>query len=216
MKATLAVTLALAVVATASALAQDNEHDKAVAGGGKLPAGWAAKTDRGAPITNVKFVQMGSGYQVTLGPAALLYNTEKFSVGPKFHTLASFTQTKAPSMAEGYGLFIAGKNLDGATQSYIYFLIRSDGAYLVKKRTGDVTAGLAPWTPNEAINKADAEGRATNKIEIDASGDKVQFLVNGKSVYSMDRGDNDVSGVIGLRVNHNLDVHVEGFAAHKL
>lgn len=215
MKTQVGVILTLAVTATATARAQ-RDPDKTVSGGGTLPAGWAAKTDRDAPVANVKFIAMGSGYHVTMGPAAILYNTEKFSVGPKFHTVASFTQTKAPTHPEGYGLIVAGKNLDGPTQSYIYFLIRGDGTYLVKKRAGAETTGIVDWAPSTAVNKADADGKATNKIEIDASGEKVQFLVNGKSVYSMDRGSTDLSGVVGLRVNHNLDVHIEGFAAHKL
>ncbi|MEO8448183.1 MAG: hypothetical protein ABI647_00235 [Gemmatimonadota bacterium] len=215
MKATIAVTLALGVLATASALAQADK-DKDVAGGGKPPAGWSVKPDKDAPVANVKFVPMGSGYHVTLGPAAILYNTATGTVGPKFHTVASFTQMKAPMHPEGYGIFFAGKDLDGANQSYIYFLIRGDGTYLVKKRTGAETSSLVDWTPNAAVNKAGDDGKATNKIEVDAAGDKVNFIVNGKSVYSMDKAGNDPSGVVGLRVNHNLDVHVEGFAAHKL
>src|ERR1041385_1102996 len=50
-----------------------DDADKKVEGGGKLPAGWSARTDKDAPITNVKLVKMGEGWHVTLGPAAGIY-----------------------------------------------------------------------------------------------------------------------------------------------
>ena len=49
---------------------------------------------------------------------------------------------------------------------------------------------------------------------VDAAGAKVAFKVNGKTVYEMDAPDK--AGIVGLRVNHGLDVHVAGFAVHKL
>lgn len=139
---------------------------------------------------------------------------EADKVPGKFHTLATFTQLKAPSHPEGYGLAFAGKDLAAEGQSYVYFLVRGDGKYLVKKRTGATTASVVEWTDSEAVVKADAAGKATNKLEIDASGAKVAFLVNGKTVYEMAMA--DVGGVVGLRVNHGLDVHIDGFAVHKL
>ena len=64
----------LGMLATSPVLAQGGsaaqaDPDKAVSGGGTLPAGWSAKTDRNAPLTNVKFSKMGEGWHFTLGPA---------------------------------------------------------------------------------------------------------------------------------------------------
>jgi hypothetical protein len=36
--------------------------------------------------------------------------------------------------------------------------------------------------------------------------------VNGKEVYAADPRLIDAKGIAGLRVNHNLDVHIEKFA----
>jgi hypothetical protein len=42
------------------------------------------------------------------------------------------------------------------------------------------------------------------------------FSINGTQVHSMDVPVADTRGIIGLRVNHNLEVHVEGFAVHNI
>ena len=47
---------------------------------------------------------------------------------------------------------------------------------------------------------------------IDVAKDKVHFLVNGAEVTSVDAAKVDTAGTPGLRVNHNLNLHVEGFA----
>ncbi len=178
----------------------------------QLPAGWAARADKG-DASGVKFVAMGSGFHVSPGQAAVIYRDED-KVDAKFHTLATFAQTKAPTHPEGYGIVFGGSDLQGAGQKYTYFLVRGDGMYLVKTRNGDAATSAVSWTASDAIQKADSTGKATNQIEVDASGAKVVFKVNGKSVYTMEAADR--AGIVGLRVNHGLDVHISGFAVHKL
>ena len=48
------------------------------------------------------------------------------------------------------------------------------------------------------------------------SGGTVKFMVNGKEVYTAKASDVDAVGVVGLRVNHNLDVHVGPLGVHKM
>jgi hypothetical protein len=191
------------------------DPDKAVQGGGTMPAGWSARADRAAALTNAKVVPMGTGMHVTLGPAIILYRAADAATGP-FHTLATFTQTRAPMHPEAYGLFIGGQNLDAATQQYTYFLVRGDGKFLIKRRNGDSTSVIKDWTDSPAVAKADSAGKATNMLEIDNKTDPaaLKFKVNGQEVYSMPAGA-DAKGIVGLRVNHNLDVHVAGFALHQ-
>jgi len=191
------------------------DPDKAVTGGGTLPAGWSARTDKAAPMTNVKFAPMGPGFHVTLGPATILYRETDRANGP-FHTLATFTQTKAPTHAEGYGLFIGGQSLNAPTQQYTYFLVRGDGKYLIKRRDGENTSVITDWTDSPAVVKADSAGKTTNMLEIDNKSDpsKVTFKVNGQAVHTMP-ADATTKGIVGLRVNHNLDVHISGFALHQ-
>ena len=223
---------ALALLAAPAAAQQDTSHkdmnkgmagmhmedkDQAVQGGGTLPDGWSARTDRNAPMSNVKFITMGSGFHVTLGPAVILYRQADMAKGP-FHTLATFIQTKATAHPEAYGLFYNGQNLTGANQQYTYFLVRQDGKYLIKGRTGDSTYVIQNWTASPAVNQIDSSHKSsTNKLEVDAKSQpgKVRYLVNGTEVYSASAKPSDLMGIVGLRVNHNLDVHIDGFAVHQ-
>lgn len=220
-------TLAVALCAAAPLAAQQPaaaapahahaDPDQKVAGGG-LPAGWAARTDRNAPVTNVKMVAAGKGMHVTLGPAAILYRSVDTVTG-KFHTLATFTRTKAPAHPESYGMFIAGRNLDGDAQQYLYFMVRGDGSYLIKRRNGATTENVtAGWVAHPAVAKADAGGKAVDRLEIDgkASGDTIGFMINGQTVHSMNPADFDMSGVVGIRANHNLDLQIDGFDIHRV
>jgi hypothetical protein len=209
-------TSSLAVAQSTDSSARGH-HDHAVPGGGVLPAGWSARPDAEGDLKNVKFVIMEPGYHVTLGPATILYREEDRANGP-FHTLATFHQMKKLEHAEGYGLFFGGQSLTGGSQRYIYFLVRGDGKYLVKRRDGEKTSEITKgWMANPAIKKADAKGQATNLLEIDAKREpsKVSFKVNGRTVYTADARSLNTEGIIGLRVNHNLDLHVEGFAVRQ-
>ncbi len=178
----------------------------------QLPEGWMARADRG-DASGVKFAAMGPGFHVNPGSSAVIYR-EADKMSGSFHAEATFTQTKAPAHPEGYGLIFGGSDLAGAGQAYVYFLVRGDGKYLVKRRTGAETANVMEWTEHEAVAKNDAAGKATNKLEIDATGPKVAFKVNGKTVYEMEGATK--AGVVGLRVNHGLDLHIAGFGVHKM
>lgn len=207
----LAATLGLALALPLSA--QEADPDRKVAGGGTLPAGWSARVDRDRPMENVKFEAMGNGFHVTLGPAVIFWRNADRVTGAH-HVVATFTQTKAPTHPEAYGLFFAGSDLSGAGQQYVYFLVRGDGKFLIKKRTGATTANVTEgWTDHAAVVKQDAAGKQTNRLEITVGPDKVSYAVNGKEVWSTAGGSTD--GIAGLRINHNLDVHIEGFGVHK-
>ena len=56
---TMRLALATLAVITAPLSAQNADTDKPVEGGGKLPAGWSARADKDAAMTNVKFETMG-------------------------------------------------------------------------------------------------------------------------------------------------------------
>ena len=184
---------------------------------GSLPAGWSARPDGNGDRTQIKFVTMEPGYHLTLGPASILYRSEDRATGP-FHTLATFHQTKRLKHSEGYGLFLGGQALSGRGQRYTYFLVRDDGTYLIKRRTGEQTTELTKgWISHPAIKKGDAQGKTSNLLEIDAKRDpgKVDFKVNGQTVYTTEPRNVELSGIVGVRANHNLDIHIEGFAVHQ-
>jgi hypothetical protein len=210
--------VALTTLLATPLFAQGADPDHKVAGGGTLPAGWSAHLDQAsASLNDVKFVAMGSGWHVTTGPAVILWKATDAVKGP-FHTLATFAQTKAPTHPEAYGLIIGGKDLGTATPSYLYFIVRGDGKFMINKMAGGARTILVPWTDNAAIVKQDATtGKASNKLEIDGKVDpsKIAFKVNGTVVHEIPAAGTDITGAVGLRVNHNLDVHIDGFAVHK-
>jgi hypothetical protein len=198
--------------------AQEETHDAdhAATGGGAVPAGWTVRADRG-DASGARITTMGKGLHVTTGPAIILYRADTEGSGP-FHTLATFTQTKPSKHAEGYGLFVGGKGLDGAAQRYVYFLVRQDGSYLIKRRDGEKTSDVSKgWVQHAAVKKPDGKGTATNLLEVDNKRDpsRVAFLVNGQQVYATDAKQLPLDGIVGIRTNHNLDVHIEGFDVHR-
>ena len=221
MRVTLPLVTLLLGAAALPLAAQSHDQadpDKPASGAtGAVPAGWTVRADGSADAAKAKLASMGPGLHVTTGPAIIAYRGNTKGSGP-FHTLAKFTQTKPSAHAEGYGLFVGGKGLDGAAQQYIYFLVRQDGSYLIKRREADKTSDISKgWVTNAAVQKPDAKGSATNLLEVDNKTDpaKVGFKVNGQEVYSTAAAGMSLDGVVGLRVNHNLDVHVDGFDVHR-
>lgn len=176
----------------------------------QLPTGWMSRTDNDK-AAEFKFAAMGNGWHVTTGPASVFWrNTDR--VTGDFHASATLIQTKAPTHPEAYGLIFGGDALNGQAQKYTYFLVRGDGKFLVKSRNGAETSNVTSgWMDNAAIVKADAAGKASNKLEIVATGDKVSFMANGTQVYEMTATPAQINGIVGLRINHNLDVHVDNF-----
>jgi hypothetical protein len=220
---------AMAVVGlglTASVLSAQGgaDPDKLSTGGGVTAAGWKGRIDPqaakgGRTINQDKFVSMGSGFHATGGPAAIYWNPANNMSG-NYTVTGTFTQTKAPAHPESYGLILAGKDLESSNQGYLYFLVRGDGKYLLNHRANDSTVHkIVDWTASDAVKPADANGKATNKLSVVVGADKVSFLVNGTEVVSRPRSVFDgpdhsgTKGIAGLRINHNLDVHIDGFSA---
>lgn len=224
MRATLPLVTLLLGAAALPLAAQSHDHagqgdpDHAAAGASAaVPAGWAVRADGKADAATARIVAMGQGLHITTGPAVILYKADTKGSGP-FHTLAKFTQTKPSAHAEGYGLFVGGRGLDGPGQQYIYFLVRQDGSYLIKRRDGEKTSDISKgWVTSPAVQKPDAKGSATNLLEVDNKSDPaaITFKVNGQDVYSTAAAGMDLSGVVGIRANHNLDLHVDGFDVHR-
>lgn len=189
--------------------------------GAPLPAGWTLRLDdkdqQRYTKDDTRFVAMGDGYHVTSGPAAVYYNP-KDVVSGSFTVSASFRQTKAPRHPEAYGLFIGGSQIDTPEQQYFYFLVRGDGKYFVAHRAGRDVHKIVEWTESPAVAKQDGAGVATNAVALQVTADSVGLSVNGQRVRSFARSELhgfNTDGQVGLRVNHNLDVHVADFSVKK-
>lgn len=227
MKVSIAAATLLTLGAASLGAQANSDPDKVVADGGVKVAGWSGRLDprpakQGRKLSETLFVSMGSGIHVTAGPAAIYWNPSNTMTG-NYSVKATFNQTKASPHPEAYGLLVAGHDLDSANQSYMYFLVRQDGKFLINHRANDSTVHkIVDWTANPAVKAIDASGKASNALAVDVGATQVRFLVNGTEVHAIPRSTLDsgsdhsgTTGIAGIRVNHNLDVHIDGFAATK-
>lgn len=187
-----------------------------VEGGGKLPAGWAARVDRDEPLSQTRLDPMGTGWHVRTGKTVNLYRTAD-SVAGRYRVTATITQTEgSPGHSEAFGLILGGRNLARGAPAYTYFMIRADGKVTIRRRTGERTSDVTPgWLDHAAVRRADQKGRCTNELTIDVGDSVVRFLVNGQEVKRAGRAAVDADGRVGLRVSHNLDLHVASFAVSR-
>jgi hypothetical protein len=185
-----------------------------VTGGGSLPAGWQARRDKktaNTELDNVKFVTMGQGFHATMGMTnAIFWNPANVAMG-EFEVHATLTQTRPNEMhPEGAGLVFNGNNLDKDDQSYVYFLVR-DGKYLINHRAGAEVHKIVEWTAHPAIKQADANGKTTNKLAVKVQGNDVNYVINDQVVHTQRRDYMKPDGIVGLRVNMHLDMHIADF-----
>jgi len=215
----LVVLMVVTVVMTAAA-AQERAPDPKTPQGKNLevPVGWIVRPDiAGKPVigkdksADILFVNMTPGWHVTTGPAAILYHPS--SIGRGNYRLSAKVHFFAPEPGhlEGYGVFFGGTELAGADQAYGYFLLRNDGAFLIKKRHGETTELVRDWTPSDAVvvlKPAPGVDSVVNTLAVEARADSVVFSINGREVATVPRSALPVDGVAGLRINHHVNVHV--------
>ena len=179
--------------------------------GGVQASGWDARLDRdGESIDGVlNFTTMGEGvHATTAGRGAAIFWRANDTQSGDFSISATFTQTEPSSHPNAYGLFWGGSNLSDANQQYSYFVIRENGQYLLRKRMGGETPEVVAWTAHDAIKTLDSDGRSSNSLTVEVGANEIRFLVNDMEVDSQPRSSFDGDGIAGLRVNHQLDVHI--------
>jgi hypothetical protein len=188
----------------------------------QAPHGWKLRVDKSTEASDpdaagdIKFVTMGSGFHATNPKAAVYWNPANTASGA--YTLkGTFTLMKPSGHNNYYGLVFGGSGLEGAQQSYLYFVVAQNGTWLIKRRDGDATSNVAPKTPSDAVKKPDASGQSTNALEVRVGADKIDFVVNGEVVHSEPKTGAmaKTDGLYGIRVNHLLEVQVDGLAVSK-
>jgi hypothetical protein len=199
----------LAVLAAAPIMAQ-------------APKGWRMRVDRSTSASDpdapgaIQFMAMGSTLHAVNPQAAVYWNPANTAAG-SYSLKGTFTLVKPSGHVNYYGLVFGGRELEGSAQSYTYFLVAQDGTWLIKRRNGDAaTADVAPKTGNDAVKKPDATGKSVNALEVRVMGDKVEYVVNGATVHTTPKGSVTTDGIYGIRVNHQLEVLIDGFALSKL
>jgi hypothetical protein len=189
----------------------------------QTPAGWKQRLDRSTSASDpdaagaVKFVTMGNGFHATNPAAAVYWNPANTATG-NFIAKASFKLVKPSNHTNYYGLVFGGSSLDGPNQSYIYFTVAQDGTWLLKRRDGDVNAPtIAGKVASDAVKKPGADGSSVNDLEVRVQATKIDYVVNGTVVHSTPKTGMTAKtdGIVGLRVNHMLEVHVDNFAVVK-
>ncbi len=205
----LAVSLLLPAVAVAQ---QGHDHAPAtkIEGGGVFPAGWQVRPDEGGTLPEVKIEVMPPGWHMTTAASGIMYRATDLASGSYDVSAKLHLFPEGPGHQEAYGIFVGGKDLGGAGQRYTYFLLRGDGTWKVKRRSGAATTDLRTgWTAHPAILKETPTGPVANLLLVSVAQGKARFLVNGQEVWSAPAASVDADGIAGLRLNHNLSVHVE-------
>ena len=63
----------------------------------------------------------------------------------------------------------------------------------------------------DAVNASTGSGDVTNELAIEVRGDQAHFSINGTEVATVPTSEIDAYGITGVRINHNLNVHVADF-----
>lgn len=182
------------------------DKDIAAIGGTGVPKGFIGRSDRAnMNLADAKYVRAGNAWNITTGPAHILYSPRDTASG-SYTVTATIDQLSAPKHPEAYGIFVGGQNLNTDAQSYLYFLVRGTGEMFAKVREGETTRGVIAWQPTKSATPADATGKGSYKVAIQVTPDSVKFWVNDRQAAAVPSAGLPTNGVFGLRVNHNLHV----------
>ena len=196
-------TLAVALLATATSLAAQGR-----------PAGWTIVTDASGVqpgAGGVSMVTMSPGFHVETGPAAILFDSTMTARGA-FRLQATIHLFNPGTRAEGFGVFFGGRGLGTAEARYSYALVRRDGRALLKVRDGGTTRTVRDWTASNAVPIWSGTGQGASvkyPLVLEATADRVRLMIGATTVLDAPRRELPSDGIVGLRINHALNVHVE-------
>jgi hypothetical protein len=188
----------------------------------QAPEGWRVRIDRSQSAQDpddtpeLKVMTMGKGFHVTGGPAGTFWNPANTVMGD-FTATATFTLLKPSSHTNFYGLIFGGGDLEGAAQNYIYFLVAQNGNFIIRHRAGSEVHDVQASTAHQAVRRPGADGRSTNTLEVRVAGNNISYVVNGTVVHTSPKSGMTAKtdGLVGVRINHQLDVQVDSFEVRK-
>jgi hypothetical protein len=206
------------------------ETSRAVQGGGISVAGWTGRIDAneeraGQTLQNAKLTEEGNVLHITTGPALTYWNPANKATG-NYTIKASFREAKYMNLnshPHPYGLAIAGNDMGGAEQSYLYCAAYGDGHFIVRgfgPRAFQMNGG---GQLSAAVHKAAGPGQpVTQEIAISVKGERVECMINGTVVAGYDKATlvtagklKSLDGIYGLRLAHNTEVTVTGLTVTK-
>lgn len=200
--------LALTSCGSEARIPQDTRHESGV---DATEFGFQVRldSDRADP-SDFRLSDEGGALHILTGPAGIAFHPQDRIGSGAYRMDATFTQFGAPvGYREAYGVFIGGRDLRKPDVEYTYFLVRPTGEYLIKRRVADGTEVLVDWTGNVAVHRVAAAGdEPVNTLTVRVGGDEVSFQVNGLEVGRLPVAEVRPYGIVGIRVNHRLDVQV--------
>lgn len=192
----------------------------------EVPANWKVRLDHQDQDVSISsdednadiyFVNMVPGWHITTGPAAIFWHPASTAEeGYRAETVIHLFDPQGRN--EAFGIFIGGENLEAENQSYSYFLLRNSGEYLIKNRSGSETSVVKNWSPAPSMNtySEDTESSVRNQLAVEVDGDEVTFFVNDEEVATVPNSELNIDGIVGLRINHRLNVHVEDLSVEQM
>lgn len=183
---------------------------------------WKMRVDRSTnaqdPDDNpeLKVVAMGKGVRITGGPAGVFWNPAD-TVSGNYTVRATFNLQQPSNHTNYYGLIFGGADLDGPKATYNYFIVAQNGTFQIRHMPAGSMQPTAIMgrTQHASIVQPPAGGQSTNRLEVRVAGDTITYVINGQTVHTMPKGTTNTNGLVGVRVNHMLDVQVEGFEVVK-
>ena len=183
----------------------------------QAPDGWQVRIDRSTSasdpdnVPEIKVATAGKGFRVTGGPAGTFWHPTNRAKG-NFTARASFNLMKPSGHTNYYGLIFGGEELGGANQRYIYFLVAQDGTFIIRQRTGDKVQDVHR-AMHAAVRQPGQNGSSTNALEVRVGANQISYVINGTVVHTTPRAGAtaQTDGLVGVRVNHLLDVQVDAF-----
>jgi hypothetical protein len=203
----------------------------AIKDGGIFAKGWQGKIDAqeekaGQVLNNARLSEKGGVLTVRTGPAVTYWNPANRAAG-NYTVKATFTESNYMGLNDHphpYGIVIAGNDLGGADQSYLYCSAYGNGTFIVRGMgPAPFQASTRKPEPNAAINKAAGKGSSvTQEIAMSVNGDNITCSVNGTVVGTYKKADlvaagklKSTDGVYGIRFAHNTEATVTGLTMTK-
>jgi len=215
------VAVPVAALLSVAVVAQD--ADKKVEGGGVTVKGWTGKADpgnkQGLTVKDSKLAPEGANMRLTTGPAAVYWNPANAAKGD-YTVKATFTEPKQTiNHPHPFGVFVGGKDLETETPTFLYCVAYRDGTFTVRQYNAGKPSQIAKKNAHEKVMKAagpDAEVK--QEVAMSVKGSKIDCTINGATVWSADKSEiagGFTDGLTGIRVSHNSDAVVSGFAVTK-
>ncbi len=207
--------VAVAAMTTPAAASAQSGHNL------ERPEHWKVRYDGSGEAAERNFVVMRPGWHVYAGSGGLLWDPGRFASGNYAVKSTIYLFPKGDPDRSGstridtpFGLFLAGRDLEGDEPTYVSFQIDNAGRFRIARHTGDEVQEYVPWTAHDVVTLLDepATSPAENVLEVDVRGEKTIFYVNDAVVADLPVEDIGLEGLIGLGAGEGLSLHITEIA----